>query len=275
VEVGTELNDNNFGIICLTPENLTAPWILFEAGAISKSYSQGAVCPYLYDVELSAITGPLQQFQGKKADRPSTKELVESINSKSITPVDTVRLNTIFETFWPSLEIQLSSIPTQSLGLQKPRPQSEILEDLVKSVRAMEGNLRELSDRMTPLRDKSHDKASGILRTTSEIGAGSEDLPAIRFIITADNESVGSLLADEQITFQSSPAKLISAVATRLGLDPKEYLTGWTLRDVSTDQILSRSLIAGLDRYYRGQVCTLKIENILDLEPPHDNDIPF
>jgi hypothetical protein len=139
----------------------------------------------------------------------------------------------------------------------------------------MEGNLRELSDRMAPLRDKSHDRASGILRSASEIGTGIEDLPVMRFIITADNESVGSLLADEQITFQSSPARLISAVATRLGIDPKEYITGWTLRDVSTDQILSRSQIAGLDRYYRGQVCTLKIESVLGLESPHDNDIPF
>jgi TIR domain-containing protein len=47
VEVGTKLNDSNFGIICLTPENLNASWLLFEAGAISKSFDEGAVCPYL------------------------------------------------------------------------------------------------------------------------------------------------------------------------------------------------------------------------------------
>ena len=32
-----ELEQSNFGIICLTPENIKAPWILFETGALSKA----------------------------------------------------------------------------------------------------------------------------------------------------------------------------------------------------------------------------------------------
>ena len=203
VELGNELNNNNFGIICLTPENLTAPWILFEAGAISKSFSQGAICPYLYDVDHSDISGPLQQFQSKKADRPSTKELVESINSKSATPVDPIRLNTIFNTFWSSLEDQLSKIPSESLRSQQPHPQPEVLEDLVKSVRAMEGNVRELSNIITNRHEVGRTFASPFVRFEGKL------LPIMKFVLVTGDESVGNLQPQGRWSFQSSPIKLI------------------------------------------------------------------
>lgn len=34
--IGKELEATNVGILCLTKENLTAPWILYEAGALGK-----------------------------------------------------------------------------------------------------------------------------------------------------------------------------------------------------------------------------------------------
>jgi hypothetical protein len=36
-EVSKALDGMKVGIVCLTPENLTAPWILYESGALSKS----------------------------------------------------------------------------------------------------------------------------------------------------------------------------------------------------------------------------------------------
>jgi hypothetical protein len=35
-EIGLRLAECNFGILCMTKENLDARWILFEAGALSK-----------------------------------------------------------------------------------------------------------------------------------------------------------------------------------------------------------------------------------------------
>ena len=50
-EVSRALEDLQFGILCLTPENLTSPWILFEAGALSKIVLKSHVVPYLFGFE--------------------------------------------------------------------------------------------------------------------------------------------------------------------------------------------------------------------------------
>jgi len=44
-EVAGALEELNFGILCLTPENLTSAWLLFEAGALSKTVSESRVVP--------------------------------------------------------------------------------------------------------------------------------------------------------------------------------------------------------------------------------------
>ena len=50
VELARELEDAAFGIICLTPDNLTSPWLHYEAGAITRSVDS-RVCPLLYGLK--------------------------------------------------------------------------------------------------------------------------------------------------------------------------------------------------------------------------------
>lgn len=51
--VATELAASNFGIVCVTSENVSSPWILFEAGALTKSLETSRVIPLLLDLEFS------------------------------------------------------------------------------------------------------------------------------------------------------------------------------------------------------------------------------
>ena len=68
-EIANQLEQSDFGIICLTPENLKAPWLLFEAGALSKRHEESFVIPYAYRLALNEIPLPLSVFHGSTADR--------------------------------------------------------------------------------------------------------------------------------------------------------------------------------------------------------------
>src|SRR5262249_20279544 len=70
---GTSLHEQlrhaDFGILCLTPENLSAPWVLYEAGALAASSRAGCVVPYLLGVAPETLTPPLSLFQSAEAGR--------------------------------------------------------------------------------------------------------------------------------------------------------------------------------------------------------------
>jgi hypothetical protein len=66
------LESTHAGVICLTPENLTAPWLLFEAGALSKLHREAKVCTYLIDMPYTAVPqGPFSELRSD--DRSARK----------------------------------------------------------------------------------------------------------------------------------------------------------------------------------------------------------
>ncbi len=132
VEIASKLADSNFGVLCLTPDNLDAAWLHFEAGALSKSVTEGAVVPYVLDLELSQIPqGPLSQFQAKKADRDGTFALIETLSNLSKSGRTDAQLRELFDSLWPKLQDKLTKIPSVSPRERPNRPQGDILEELV------------------------------------------------------------------------------------------------------------------------------------------------
>jgi len=149
-ELATELEASNFGIISVTPENVSEPWILFEAGSLAKSLQESKVVPLLLNLELSDVTGPLGQFQAKKAERDGIRAVVESINKSASEPLDDVRKNQLFDALWSAFQDKLSAIPEQQHSTKPKRATHEVLEELVASVRSFDSRLRsieELADR--------------------------------------------------------------------------------------------------------------------------------
>lgn len=144
--VAKELETTKFGIICVTRENLTSPWILFEAGALAKSMQEGRVIPLLLDIEFKDITGPLAQFQAKKVERSGLSDVVNSINQFSETKLTEARLTPQFETLWPALEAKVAAIPKTPAPAKQNRPQHEILEELVSGVRGLDLRFRETAE---------------------------------------------------------------------------------------------------------------------------------
>jgi len=70
-EIAKALEGIKLGIVCLTPENLGAPWLLFEAGALSKTVDDKArLYTYLLGgLEHQHIKAPLGIFHGTKAEK--------------------------------------------------------------------------------------------------------------------------------------------------------------------------------------------------------------
>jgi len=144
--VAKELANSNFGIICVTRENVGSPWVLFEAGALAKSMQGSKVIPLLLDLEIRDITGPLAQFQAKKVEKTGISEVIHSINETANNAVPEARAKQLFDALWPEFERKVASIQKEPTAAKHARPQHEILEELVVSVRSLDSRLRDLSE---------------------------------------------------------------------------------------------------------------------------------
>lgn len=145
-EVGKELETSNFGILCITRENIGSQWLLFEAGALSRSMQEGRVIPLLFNIEFKDISGPLAQFQAKKFDNRGVWDTVCAINRLGDPAVPDARLKQLFDALWSDLEKQVEAIPTNVKTAKAARPQSEVLEELVSSVRALDARVRDSAE---------------------------------------------------------------------------------------------------------------------------------
>lgn len=113
-DIAGELHASAYGLICLTPENVVAPWINFEAGALGKSIDKGRVSPFLFRLKRSEVEGPILQFQSTVLERSDVFKLLESINGAcGIEGLESLRLEKSFSVWWPQLEKQLNEIPEE------------------------------------------------------------------------------------------------------------------------------------------------------------------
>lgn len=142
-EISGELESSNFGILCITPENLSSEWILFEAGALSKSMQDSKVIPLLFGLELQDLRPPLSQFQALKVDEQGMLNTLKAINSVSETKAKEDIIESLVPALWPKLQEKLDKIPDKEEIEKHMRPQTEILEDLVSQVRGLNGRMRE------------------------------------------------------------------------------------------------------------------------------------
>ena len=136
-ELAAALETAKAGIICLTPNNLTAPYILFESGALSKTVEKAFVCTLLIGMEPSDVSGPLAQFQATKPTKNDLLQLLKTLN-KALggTALKDSQIEATFELCWPKLKEKLDSLPADGPVGRPHRSERELLEELVDSVRS-------------------------------------------------------------------------------------------------------------------------------------------
>lgn len=146
VELAAQLERTSVGIICLTPDNINSPWLLFEAGALSKTLPDTYVCPLLFQLSPTDIDWPLAQFQSTVIDEADLRSLMHTINgAQKEDALPFARLDKAFELVWPELETKLTQIPTVSIGESQGRSVTEMVREILGILRlqARESESRE------------------------------------------------------------------------------------------------------------------------------------
>jgi hypothetical protein len=146
-DIAKELQASKYGIICVTRDNASSPWINFEAGSLSREIDQAYVSPFLFDLKPSEINGPLSQFQHTVNSKGDLKKLLFTINDKKEHVLHKDALEEAFEMWWPKLETRLGEIEKE--GSHRPAPArrdpDEMLEELLELTRALRLDGRERS----------------------------------------------------------------------------------------------------------------------------------
>ena len=143
-DIAKELEESAYGIILVTEENLFAPWVNFEAGALSKIIDKSNVSPFLFNVKRSEVKGPLLQFQSTIFEKEDIHKLLKSINNRidEEERLEESKLERAFNVWWSELETTLNEIlATKQEATKEPHTESdlskksEILEELLHLVR--------------------------------------------------------------------------------------------------------------------------------------------
>lgn len=138
-DIAKELEDSTFGILCVTKDNFEAPWLSFEAGALSKTMEKSFVAPFLFDIKRSEVQGPILQFQSTIFDKEDIKKMLKSLNKAcGDAGIPETRLDKSFDVWYPTLEKELSELKTTVINVgdnnestESVHP-SEILEEILE-----------------------------------------------------------------------------------------------------------------------------------------------
>lgn len=149
-EISARLEQSRVGIICLTKENLIEPWLLFEAGALSKT-KDAHVCTFLIGLKHSDVKPPLAQFQHTTTEKKEVWRLVCTINDavheSGERALQESVLKEVFQTYWPRLKESLEKAAHMKISTQGPeRSERDMLQELLNLVRSQQARLSQLTD---------------------------------------------------------------------------------------------------------------------------------
>lgn len=139
-QIWESLTAHDYGIVVLTKDNYQAPWILFEAGALSKSV-RSKVIPLLCDIQRTELAGsPLAQLQNSAVEKNEMLRILEVFNAADEAGIEAARLGAAFEKWWPDFQTEYDKIaftPPPTKGKRNDNGPDERLEKIERSVEAL------------------------------------------------------------------------------------------------------------------------------------------
>jgi hypothetical protein len=150
------LESSDLGIIVLTKENIRNPWILFEAGGLTKGLSKKSVCTFLVDLEYSDLTPPLSMFQGTLPNKGDIKNLLRTINKHlDGKRLDDIKFNRTFDHWWDDFIIGFTKLIDEYNNNTKEKlfQNPDVTNSLLHKLRELENDKEE---QLTALRNDSN-----------------------------------------------------------------------------------------------------------------------
>ncbi len=146
-DIAKELEDSTFGILCVNKDNIEAPWLLFEAGVLSKMIDKSSVCPFLFDLKRAEVKGPILQFQSTIFEKDDVLKLMLTINKCcGESNLKEEKLKKSFDVWWPELEELLNKIKNEKfdepIKTKDKNINNEMLEEILELTRANQKILR-------------------------------------------------------------------------------------------------------------------------------------
>jgi hypothetical protein len=163
--VGT-LRNAHFAIVCLTPDNLASPWLLFEAGAISN-LPEARVFTFLHRLEYAQIKPPLWMFNHTLSTRGDVEKLVLSMNKQlGELQLDEAMLRMHFSKFWPDLSgrleaISVAAVPAMPMAAEAGEP--EIVREILTLARETSRQVARITPREDSQRPEDRRKVRDII----------------------------------------------------------------------------------------------------------------
>jgi len=203
------LTEISFGILMVTRENAKAPWIMFEAGALSKTV-KSRVIPILCDVErLDIANTPLAQFQNAVMSKDDIWQVVVAVNTACERKLDGPRLRSTFDKWWPDFESQFSKIkfpkPAAATKAAEGKGDSSRLEKIEDALEGIMSTLQRMrrEDRAVPFRPQREEPirvSKGYFERVSINDDGMKEIRRYRLPVDSPPEIQTKKLPDDDGT---------------------------------------------------------------------------
>lgn len=171
VELMSALGGLKLGIVCLTPEGLSEPWVLFEVGVICRALDpETRIWTYLLGgLRPSDVPHPLGMFQHTLANKEDTFRLLASVNqAMGERGVSEEILKEQFEMKWDALDEKLRAVPVPSQPVHTSRSNEEMFREIVEAVRSGASDAKAM--------DEIREQLSRQQRIIGELAAENDEL---------------------------------------------------------------------------------------------------
>ena len=164
-EIEHHLNDSKVGIFCVTRSNLLSQWMMFEAGAISNHIEKSNVCPILFDMKVTDLTGPFTQFQASLFEKSEIFKLIKTINNAcSDSELNDEVLADVFDKWWPDLDEVVQKILKNHIVDNDSvlRSDRELIEEILELTRVTTHRALNPAGKVQmirPMKDRAYNEA--------------------------------------------------------------------------------------------------------------------